>query len=340
MRKILWKILGLTAFLATGCGNVNPLVDPTGILYVLDHFNKAVYVFPDIHNLNGPLDPVRTISGNLTLIQDPASLAVDSRRDILYVADATSNLVLAFIPGSERDGNVAPRRTYPGINDPGQMVYEFRNDGLYVIDLSNNTVVIWDRISTLADGTGPTRVVTLDYEPSTLLVDEQRAELYLGDPDLNVLNIYVNVFRLDTADPPPINRTIAEATPSPSPSPSATPDSFENLDSLAMNVKNDILFVAESENFSIQIFDNASTIDSTTDGPVEPTRVLAGPSTGLGLDMGQILFLDNVLYAILSRTNVGVWDSANTVNGDVAPNRNIQVNGATEIVGIAVDLNH
>lgn len=333
MRKILLVLLALAGF-ASGCGNAQPITDPTGVLYVLDNFNQAVYSYSDIGNLNGALDPQRTISGDRTLIRDPASLAVDSRRDILYVADSSSDAILAFIPGSTTDGNITPRRTYPGINEAGAMFYNIQTDVLYVVDLAFGTIQVWDGISGLPDGATATRTITLGYDASGIFVDNQRNLLYVGAPDFDIVNVYVNASTLATTQPPPVNRTIEEATPSPSPSPFA--NGFDELNSLTMNIQNDILFIAESQNPSIEIFNQASTLN----GVVPTDRVLTGASTGLTLDMNQIIFLENVLYVVLSRTNVGVWDGANTLDGDVAPNRNIQVNGATEIVGIAVDLAH
>jgi len=341
MRKLMWLILVTPLCLSMGCTNANPVPTPTGILYVLDDFDQSVYVFPDIDNLNGALDPVRTITGGNTLITDPKSLAVDSRRDILYVADSDQDAVLAFIPASTTNGDIAPRRIYPGVFEPGGMYYDLVGDVLYVVDLSGRGFVqIWDRISQLPDNSEPTRSVTLDYDASAIFVNTEVEQLYLGEPDFDLINVYLNALRLDTIDPPPVDRTIFEATPSPSPSPTASQLGFDAIDSITMNAKNDILYVAESENPSIEIFDHASDINSTANGPAEPDRALIGDACGFTVDMGQIVFMDNVLYAILSRTNIGVWDSANTVDGNIAPNRNILVNGATEIVGITVDLSH
>src|SRR5262245_20923215 len=120
MRKTFWLLFFALLFTA-GCNSATPITTPTGTLYVLDRFNKSVYVFSDIHNLNGALDPQRTITGSTTQIAEPSSLAADSRRDILYVADGNANAVLAFIPGSTSDGDVGPRRTYPGLTEPGRM---------------------------------------------------------------------------------------------------------------------------------------------------------------------------------------------------------------------------
>ncbi len=337
MFKRLFCFVGLSSVIFAGCANVNPLVNPTGILYVVDRVNKAVFVFKDLGTIDGAQNPVRTLKGDLTLLDQPVAAAVDSRRDILYVADSGSDQILAFIPGSENDGNTAPRRTYPGPTDAGMMFYDIINDNLYVIDLLANTVLVWDNISQLDDGTVPSRIITLDYEPSALFLDEQRNQLYLADPDPNVINVYNDASTLDTTTAPPVDRTILEASPSPSPFPNTN---FDNLDGITMNVQNNILYVADSINPSIEIFDRASFIDASRFGPVRPDRELFGDMTALTLDLGQIIFLENVLYTVLSRTNVGIWDNANTVDGNVAPNRNIQVVGATEILSIAVDLNH
>src|SRR5262249_9737204 len=112
---------------------------------------------------------------------------------------------------------------------------------------------------------------------------------------------------------------------------------FVNMNSLALNTDNDILFVTESFNPSVEIFDNASTLTST---PAPTNRQLKGGTTTLRIDMTQVVFLENVLYIVTDRTHVGIWDNANSVTGDTAPTRSIQVNPAALAVGIAVDLAH
>jgi hypothetical protein len=331
MTKKFYRIVGilfgilLPLSFVSGCGGT-PIPVATGLIYVLDHFNDAVYVLNNVATINGATNPVRTISGTDTLIQNPASLAVDTRRDILYVADNDQKAVLAFLPGSQTDGDAVPLRTYPGITTAGTMFYDLDNDVLYLSDITAKAVLAWDGISTLASGTGPTRVIGLGYFPTGMIVDTQRDLLYVGDPSTKAVKIYVNASTL--AVPATPNVTFTDAS-----------EAFVKMNSLALNVPNDILFVAESNNPSLEVFDNASTLTTT---PETPERTLNGTNTLLTIHLDQTIFLQNVLYVILNNVSnsIGVWNNANQLTGDVAPDRNIQVTPASEITSIAVDLAH
>lgn len=317
--------LALVACIGSACstGN-NPIPSPTGLLYVLDRINRAVYVYDNVDTLDGALDPVRSLSGSNTLIQNPTAIAVDTRRDALFVAETTGEQVLVFIPASESEGDIAPRRTYPGLNRAAALFYDLDNDRLYAADAIDQSVQVWDKISQIPSGTGPGRRIGLGYEPSSLFVDTQRDRLYVGDPAAGAVKAYANASTLGVNNPP-VDASIQDSS-----------QAFVDLDSLTMNVPNNILFVAEGFNPSVEIFDAASTLD----GSVPTDRNLEGGSTGLTLDMGQAIFLENVLYVALSRTQIGIWDSANQLTGDVAPNRQLTVNPAQQILGIAVDLAH
>lgn len=315
----------VTALVASACSSGStPVPVATGLLYVLDRNNKAVYVYDNVNTQDGAQDPVRTLSGDNTLLQSPNALTVDPRRDILYVADSTEKAVLAFIPGSEAEGDIAPRRTFPGLDRAAALYYDVKNDSLYAADITERQILAWDDISKSDSGTSPNRIIGLDYAPSSIFVDTQRDRLYVGDPGGAAVQAYDNASTLGVNNPP-IDATIEDAT-----------QVFVDLRSLTMNVENNILYVAERFYPSIEIFDSASTLT----GAVETDRTLEGDTTGLTLDMGQILFVENVLYAQLSRTQIGFWNSANTVTGNTAPNRTLTVNPAALIVGIMVDLAH
>lgn len=311
-----------------GCNSgANPLPVATGLLYALDRVNLAVYVLDNINSLNGAVDPVRTISGGNTLIENPTAITVDGRGDILYVADQTAQQILAFPTASTTGGDIAPLRTFPGITRAVALFYDLEGDVLYAADILLGTVVAWDGIRSLTTGTAPNRTIVLGYNPSSLFVDTQRDLLYVGDPSTQSVNRYKNASTLSVTSPFPPDALINDADAP-----------LTNINSIALNDPNNILFMAESANPSVVMFDSASTIS----GSLTPDRNLEGSNTTLTIHMSQILFLENILYAILSNisTSIGVWDSANTLDGDVAPNRTITVNGAAEINGFAIDLAH
>lgn len=320
--KILGKILLLLTLVACSAGG-EPVPPATGLLYVVDRANKAIYIFDNVGTIDGGVDPVRTVSGDNTLLQSPAAVAVDGRRDILYVADTAGGQVLSYPQASLANGDLAPLRTYPGISRASSLFSDISNNRLYAGDANAQAVVAWDNVTGLASGTAPTRTIPLGYEPSAIFVDTEHDFLYVGDPTNSSINVYRNASTLGVATTP--DRVLQDAD-----------NTFLSIRSIAINIPNNILFVSDDFVPSVEIFDQADTLNGST----ILSRSLQGGMTGLTFDVGQILFIENVLYVQVSRTQVGIYNDANTLDGDVAPTRLLTINPASLIVGIAVDLAH
>ncbi len=317
-------LASLIALLPACSGGSTPITPATGRLYVLDRIAKAVFIYDNVATINGAVDPVRTLTGSNTLIDNPTALAVDTRRDNLYVAETTGQQVLTFTQASLANGDTGPARTFPGVQKGSGMFYDLKNDALYVGDEIDLSIHAWDKISTLATGTQPTRRIGLGFQPSTIFYDDQRDLLYVGDPSTASVKIYLNASTLGSSNAQP-NATIQDST-----------QAFVDVNAVALNIPNNIMFVSEDFNPSVEIFDNASTLT----GSVPTNRSLEGDQTGFTLDQNQMLFVDNVLYVQQSRTQIGIWDNANAVTGNVAPNRSLTINPATQILSIAIDLAH
>jgi hypothetical protein len=322
LSKLLSPLLFLPLLFACSAGG-DPVPEFTGLLYVLDRANKEIYVYDNIGTIDGAVDPVRTISGDNTLLVSPTTLAVDGRRDVLYVAETSEQQVLAFPQSSIANGDVTPLRLYPGLGRGTAMFVDVPGNRLYAGDAVNQAIQAWDNVSSLASGTIPNRTIPLGYEPSAVFVDTDRDLLYVGDPAGGAINVYSNASTLGVLATP--DNVIQD-----------TDEPFLSIRSIAGNITNDILFVSDDFVPSIEIFDQASTID----GSVVADRSLQGDTTGLTFDIGQILFVENVLYVQLSRTQVGIYNDANSVDGNTAPTRTLTINPASLINGIAVDLAH
>jgi len=327
MKKLLRQfavLASLFALLPACSSGTTPVTPATGRLYVLDRISRAVFVYDNVATINGAIDPVRTLTGTNSLIDNPTALAVDTRRDNLYVAETTGQQILTFVQASQADGDPTPLRTYPGLEKGTAMFYDLKNDTLYAGDSVDLSVRAWDKISTLPTGTQPTRRIGLGFPPSTIFYDSQRDILYVGDPHTASVKIYLNASTLGSSNASP-NATIEDAT-----------QPFVDVDSVVLNVANNIMFAAEDVNPSIEIFDDASTLT----GSVPTTRSLEGDQTGLTLDLRQIIFDQNVLYVQQSRTQIGIWNDANSLTGNVAPTRALTINPAQQIIGIALDMAH
>ncbi|MBL7684930.1 MAG: hypothetical protein JNK65_02715 [Deltaproteobacteria bacterium] len=291
-----------------------------GTFYALDDAADAIYAYDGPNSLNGEITQSRTITGSDTKISNATAMAVDPSRDILYVTDTTDQNVLVFAPASTQDGNKAPARKYPGVKKAGALFIDEINDRLYVADVTDKEIKVWNGVSTLADGAALTRSIKLDFVPAGFTVDTKKDILYIGDPTSTSVKAYVNASTLSGNATP--SRTIKNST-----------TAFVNLNGLAMNSDTDLLFVSESGGKSVEMFDQASTLN----GDVAATRELKGGNTGFTINQRGILFRSNSIYVIQNDTAVGVWDNANQLKDDVAPTRALTLKGASRIISIALD---
>lgn len=316
------KLLALAPLLACSAGG-DPVPVSTGLLYVSDRGNQAVYIYDQVATIDGAVDPVRTISGDNTLLENPTAIAVDGRRDVLYVADSSSQQVLAFPQSSIANGDLAPLRLYPGLLRGSSLYVDISNNRLYAADALDQSIKAWDGVSGLSSGTAPNRTIPLGYEPSAVFVDTQRNLLYVGDPAGGAINIYKNASSLGVAAT--ADSVIQDAS-----------NPFLDIRGITINTANDVMFVSDDNVPSVDIFEQASTLD----GSIVPDRSLQGDTTGLTFDLGPALFIENVLYLQNSRTQVAIYDDANALDGNTAPTRQLTINPSNLITGIAVDLAH
>ncbi|HEX5432816.1 MAG TPA: hypothetical protein VFY05_01150, partial [Candidatus Angelobacter sp.] len=99
--------------------------------------------------LNGNIAPTRSIGLSSGLVA-PVAVALDSVRDLLYVADASQGEVLVFSPASTVGNNAAPSRALiiTGASIGG-MALDSANDRLYVSDTASDAIGVFDNVSTL-----------------------------------------------------------------------------------------------------------------------------------------------------------------------------------------------
>ncbi len=301
-----------------------------GLLYVLDNSNDAVYVFEDIENLSGDQDPVRTLSGDDTLIEDPKAIAIDPAGDILYVLDASEDAVLVFTQASELDGNEIVTKTLPIDGNPQSMTYDRDNDRLYVSDVANESILIWEDVRSIADGTFSNRSFDIGFIASDILIDELNQVLYIGDPDFKAVQVYEQPEQKSgeiNPDRSIIKFIVNEDDPD-------DIEEFESIKTLAVDALDNILFVVDAQTERMDVFENASFLD----GELEPDRQVLGGSTRITDDLKKLLFLDDKLYGAISDDEIAIWEDADTLEGNTAPTRVVKVNSATRIIDFDVDL--
>jgi hypothetical protein len=288
----------------------------------LDSFAKAIFVVENITTVDGTVDPARTISGGNTLLENPTAIAVDGRRDVLYVADANQQAVLVFAPASQKNGNVSPTRQLPASGNIQSMSLDIDNNTLYVFNATLQAVQVWTQAS-IRDGAVPNNTFTIGFLASAIFIDSQRDILYVGDPIAFVINAYEQAST--TIGSPTPTRVLDDAGAA-----------LDRIDGLTMNILNDFLFTSNSLGPLINVFDNASNLD----GEVDPVRVIEGDQTQFSDNLDDLKFLENVLYVNNAPTQIAIFDNANSADGNIAPNRLLTINGSTRIVGFDIDLLH
>jgi len=219
----------------------------------------------------------------------------------LYVTNGSTNSILRFPAGAT--GNVGPQtKVVPPETAPISLALDVAHDRLAAMSFADASVVVMDNASTTL---GPVRTIagaaTTMRSPHQIAIDSTADLLYVLNQDIVGTHILVfgpastisgNVAPLHTFDPSDVPLTIA-------------------LDSA-----NNRLFA--SSGFSIEIYDNASTLS----GAVTPNRTISGSLTQINAPSGP-LALDNAGHLIMATrsfpSTVLVFANAGTANGNVAP---------------------
>ena len=158
----------------------------TKTLYVANTGGHSVLVFKNIEALNGDLTVATDaeINGIQSRINAPVGVAIDPKRDILYVLNQGAPEILVFERASTRNGNTPPDRIISGSGfmvkpsalflDPN---LDPNKDLLYVADQGANAVYIFNGPSS-AQGQAEHKTLTGNNtglnQPSALFVDTTR----------------------------------------------------------------------------------------------------------------------------------------------------------------------
>lgn len=330
--------------------------NPAGILYLLDNQNTQVAIFPNATNLTGSQTVSQVLTGdpdnentNPTLIfmQNPSAMAIDTARNILYVADSNQQAILAFTNASSLSGQTSAARKYPYSGSNGEVVdlfYDGSNDILYAADQNQQTVFKWAGISTvpLATNTGPTNQIYMGFPMTSMAVDVTHNLLYLGNPTASpspAVQMYDGLLNLSNVT---TNPTIASNIFTLTPSDVAT-QGFVNLDGMVVNptvVQGGILYVSEAGYPSIEVFTDASSLENAQVADEE----ISGSSTTLVKNQLSKMILQsssNNIWVIAGNNTISVWQNAQQLDPQVtdqAPNVTLTISGAGQIVSLALDM--
>ena len=245
-------------------------------LYVANN-NNTILVFDNASTMNGATLPSRTISS--ALFTQSAGIWVDTANNILYISDINAGAIYAFNNASTLNGAVTPSRIIWGSNtklvNPENIWLDQATDELYVADGGANAILVFTDASTANGNATPSRTITSpDFAQATALwLDTTNDELYIGNYGGSSVLILNHASTLNGSVTP--DRII-----------SGTKTTFIAPYGLWVDASNDRLYVADFRNASIDVFDNASTIN----GNIAPSRVIAGANTGFA--MPESIWLD------------------------------------------------
>jgi PKD repeat protein len=164
---------------------------------------------------NGNLAPNRNVTGGATQLNFPTGVAYDKTRDILYVANFTSNNVLVFPNASTAsfNGNLAPTRTFDGgLSVPQGISLDQNGDNLYVANQATSVITIYASPSTLNGTVTPTRTITGNPAFTGLFdvfVDGPNDRLYAVNSSApQRVNMFASASTLNGVQPPTTTLTI------------------------------------------------------------------------------------------------------------------------------------
>ncbi len=318
MRKIhcwIFMILALcgSLFLAAcsggGGGDTTP---PAGKLYIAGGDAKTIFAFASANTISGNVAPTSEITGTNTQLNGPYGIAYDSRSDSIIVGNVYGNNVLIFDNVSTMNGDVAPTRTITGLDSPEDIAIDQDRNLLYVT--VTHGVAVFANASTVNGSAAPVSLITgtatgfSGDADKRLFLDTKNNRLYVTDPGSFAVMIFDNISTLNGEVAP--NRIISSTTPT-----------FDFIWGIAVDVSRDLLYVSDQNTKTITVFANAS----TASGNIAPTRTIGGAATTM--NGPSDIYIDSaadILYvADAFGDQVLIWNSASTIDGNIAPSRSI-----------------
>lgn len=240
----------------------------------------------------------------------------------LYVTDQSANSILRFDNALTASTGATPAATIfgsnTGLNGPQFLKLDAAADRLFVANASGGSVLVFDSISTSTGGNiAPTRTITGPstnplIAPSDVALDKTRDLLYVADgPDIFVFS---SASTVNGTDQPTKDIAVFSGT------------AQIQSQGIFLDAVNDRLYITDPARNAIDVFDNASALNS----PAIANREISGTSTNLAGPASVALdAFGNLVVANPTNGSITVYASAATANGDMAPIATIRGSATT-----------
>jgi hypothetical protein len=238
-----------------------------------------------------------------TPILTPTPTPVPAAIGLIYVTSGSQNSVMRFGNAFTTSGNVSPDATISGaataLSTPISLALDSSANRLFVVSRGSASILVFDQISTKTGNAAPDRVITgvatnlfLPIQP---FLDKSRDLLYVAD-DIDVL-----VFAAAST----ANGNVAV---------SRDIQVGFSVGAVVVDTVADRLFLADRTGNTINVYNNASTLN----GVATPTRQISGAATGLGTPAGlQIDSSGRLVVSNSSPPSITVYSAA--ASGNVTP---------------------
>jgi len=294
-----------TLYVASSCSN--PLASPTCTQGGLQVFGTA-----------GQLKPSKVWTGGGGSFTTAEAVAVDSVKNVLYVANQSTNTLSVFANANTIDvttNSTTGKRDLSNIqlNRPAGLFVDTSRDRLYVSNSEAfactpnvcNAILVFDNASTFADGTTPNRILrdTALNQPEGLVLNPTSQRLYIANTGGDSVLIY------NQADT--LNGSVTAT---------AILTGFDTPSDVALDPVRDILYVLDKSAKKILVFENASTLIGGESAP----RMISGDdgSGNNALVNPSAIYLDtenDLLYlADPGANSVSIFTNASTAEGQAA----------------------